>query len=116
MICQPPLESNFQLATSFAGQPPPHLHDGGTPLGFKSMVAPTSENARQGDPCLSSGPLRRDVQELQGRVYANAKVSPRLYVTIRKGTQANKVSVEAAIAYMEQLKSWPRYEITFKLF
>ena len=116
MLCQAPLENNFQLATSFAGQPPPHLHGGGTPLGFKSMVAPTSENARQGDPCLSSGPLRRDVQELLGRMYASAKVAPSLHDTIRKGLQAKQVSVEAAKAYMEKLKSLPRYDIAFKLF
>ena len=92
------------------------LHDDSTLLGFKFLVAPTSENANKGNPSLSHTPLSRDVQELLGRVNATSQMAPDLCMVIRQGLQAKQVSAEATDAYIKGLKSLPRYDKSFKLF
>ena len=116
LLRQPPLESNFQLASQIKGKPPPDMHDGSTLLGFQYMVAPTSQTARQGDTSIFNIPLTGDVHELLARMYASAKVAPSLHDTIRKGLQAKQISDEAAKTYFMGLKSLPRYDSAFRLF
>ena len=45
VLRQPALEYNSRLAQSSLAKPPHHLHVHCSPLGFRTMVAPTSENA-----------------------------------------------------------------------
>ena len=39
-----PLENNFKLASSSEAEPPGGMFVGGTPLGFRIMVAPINQN------------------------------------------------------------------------
>ena len=116
LLCKPPLENNQPLAAQIAPKQPPAVHVGGPLLGFKCMVAPTSQTACQGDPKFSHSPISRDVQELLGRVHATSKVAPSLSNCVRKGLQAKQVSFEAQETYLKGLKSLTRYESSFKLF
>ena len=92
------------------------MHDNGTLLGFKRMVAPVSETAREGDPSIFNTPLPRDVQELLGRIDASSKMAPNLHMVIRKVLQAKQVSVEAANTFLGDLKSLTRYDKSFRFF
>ena len=116
LLCKPPMENNWQMAAQIKGKPPYNMHDDSTPLGFKCMVAPTIETARQGDPSFSDTPLSGDVQKLLGRVNATSQMAPSLSVVIRQGLQTKQVSPEAAETFLGDLKSLSRYEKSFKLF
>ncbi len=85
-------------------------------LGFKRMVAPTAQTAKEGHPSIPHTPLSGDVQKLLGSIHATSKVAPDLHNIIREGLQAKQVSPEAATAYLKDLKSLSRYAHAFKLF
>jgi hypothetical protein len=116
MLCKPPLESHWPMATQTKRKQAPAMHANSPILGFKSMVAPNSETARQGDPKFSDKTISWDVQKLLGRVHALSTLAPRLYDCIRKGLQAKQVSFEAQDTYLKGLKSIQRYNAYFKLF
>ena len=116
LLCKPPLVSNWQMAAQTKGKQAFNLHDDHTLLGFSTMVAPTNQTARQGDPCFPNPPLSRDVQELLGRVHASSQMAPDLHNIFREGLHVKQVSPEAANSYLKDLKSLPRYNRAFKLF
>ena len=111
-----PLENNFQLAPSVAFKPAPNVHDDNPLLGFKRMVAPTVETARQGHTGVPHTPLSGDVQKLLGRIHASAEVAPNLHDIIRKGLQAKQIDHEGSKTFLSQLKNIQRYNRPFKLF
>jgi hypothetical protein len=116
MLCKPPLESHWPMATQTKRKQAPAMYVNSPILGFKSMVAPNSETARQGDPKFSDKTISWDVQKLLGRVHALSTLAPRLSDCIRKGLQAKQVSSEAQDTYLKGLKSIQRYNASFKLF
>ena len=73
-------------------------------LGFKCMVAPNYETARQGDPKFFDKTISWDVQQLLGRVHALFTLAPSLSHCIRKGLEAKQVSPEAQDTYLKGLK------------
>ena len=116
LLCKHPLENNRQVVASLKGKQTYHLHDDNSLLGFKFMVAPTSETARKGVPRNSGPPLSGHVQQLLGRINASAQVAPDLHSVIRKSLESKQISSEAVDRFLKQLKSIQRYDRAFKLF
>ena len=116
MLCQPPLENYQPMAAQTQGKQAAAMHANSPILGFKCMVAPNSETARQGDPKFFNKTISGDVQKLLGRIYALSTLAPSLSSCIREGLQAKQVSSEAQDTYLKGLKSIQRYDASFKLF
>ena len=96
LLRQPTLESHSQMAPPIKGTPPSQMYDDNPLLGFKYLVAPTNETARQGDPSFSNQTVPRDVQKLLGRINASATMAPSLRDTIPEGLQARQINPEAS--------------------
>ena len=116
LLCQPPLENNFHVATQASREQAPRLPHGGSLLGFQCLVAPTCEAARATQPSVRDTAILGDVQELLGRIHATAQVAPTLCATVRQGLQRKQVTPEAATAFLKSKKCLPRYDKAFKLF
>ena len=116
MLCKTHLENNQPMAAQIEGKQAPAVHVHSPILGFKCMVAPNSETARQGNPKFFDKTISRDVQELLGRIYACSTLAPSLSNCIRTGLQAKQVSSEAQDTYLKGLRSTQRYDASFKLF
>ena len=74
----PPLEDNQPMASKIGGKLAPKVHAHSPILGFKCMVAPNSETARQRDPKFFDKTISWDVQNLLGRVHALSTLAPSL--------------------------------------
>ena len=85
-------------------------------LGFKFMVAPTSENAKKGLSGPTNTPLPGDVQQFLGRINASSSLAPSLHSTIRQGMESKQIPPKIVDTYLKSLISLPRYERSFKLF
>ena len=85
-------------------------------LGFKSMVAPTIETARQGHTGVYNPPISRHVQKLLGRVHASAQMAPHLCHIVRQGLQAKQIGHEATTTFLKNLNTLNRYNRPFQLF
>ena len=116
LLCKPSLDNNRAMVAQIKAKQRTCLPNHSPLLGFKRMVAPVSETARQGDPSLLNTPIPRDVQELLGRIDASSKMAPSLHMVIRKGLHAKQVSNEAADTFLGDLKSLCRYDKSFKAF
>ena len=116
LLCKSALENNWSLASQAKRKQTSEMHAHSPLLGFKCMVAPNSETARQGNPKFSDKTLSGDVQKLLGRVHALSTLAPSLSGCIRSGLQAKQVSLEAQDTYLRGLKSIQRYNASFKLF
>ena len=81
LLCKSALENNWSLASQAKRKQTSEMHAHSPLLGFKCMVAPKSENARQGNPKFSYKTLH--VQILLEKIHA-----PSLPRYIRSGSQA----------------------------
>ena len=98
---QTPLESHKPMASQIKGKQTCAMFDDRSLLGFKSMVAPTSETASQGYPCPYNTPIPRDVQQLLGRIHASTSLAPSLCDIIRKGLEHKEIQGEVADTYLK---------------
>ena len=102
---QTPLESIRSVVASFKAKPPRNVPNDNPLLGFKCMVAPTNETARQGYPDNNNTTVLGNVQKLLGRIYATAQVAPSLHHCIRQGLQAKQISDEISTTFLKGIKS-----------
>ena len=114
-LCKPPMENYFKLAAKVVGKPPPKMSDGHPPLGWCTMVAPTSKTAVPPHPSICNTSLSRDVQKLPGGIYATTQVAPSLHSVIRKTLEGKQISPEDIDLYLKEQKSIARYDSAFKL-
>ena len=92
LLCKPSLEGYKSMVAKIKGKQAPKVHAHSPILGFKCMVAPTSETARQGDPRFFNQTFSWDVQKLLGRVHALSTLAPSLSNCLKKGLEAKQVS------------------------
>ena len=116
VLCKSPMENHKPMAESSSGKSRSQMSHCDPLLGFKSMVAPTSETAGQGDPGTFHPTISRDVQELLGRIHAGATLAPNLHGVVRKGLESKQIPSEMVDTYLKRVNSLERYERSFKLF
>ena len=115
LLSQPPMNRHPTMAPSSLGEPTFGLHDHGSLMGFRCMVAPTSQTASTKVQGLDSSPLSRHVPQLLGRTFATPKVASPLRSVIREVLQRREISSEDIEAYLNQQGSLDRHQSTFKL-
>ena len=98
LLCKPTMDHNKQMAPLVTTKQTSRMSHDNPLLGFKRVVDPTSQTAKEGHPSLHHTPISGDVQKLLGSIHATSKVAPDLYDIIREGLQAKQVSNEATTA------------------
>ena len=113
---QPPMEPHPPLVTKIKTKPAHYLPHRGPLLGFRSVVAPTSEIARTANAVFSDTPLLRDVHQLPPNTHACAKMAPTLSYTLRQVLQSRQISPKDIQNFLDQHPSIKRYDQAFRVF
>ena len=113
-VCKPTLEGHPTVAASSENEPQCNLFTGGPLLGFCNMVAPVNKVGKTRVQVSSFSTSERDVQQLLGRVYAEAQMAPGLSDCIRKILEKQQVQSEDIDLYLGGLKSLKRYDLPFR--
>jgi hypothetical protein len=116
LVGQTPLEFNSTVAPSIEDCTLGAVPHGGTLLGWKFLVAPTSKTACEGDPSNFNKTQVGSFHKLPGRDDATYQVAPSLCHVIRSLLEGKQISPEGVENYLNQLPSLPRYDSAFKSF
>ena len=115
MLRQPTMESNSSMVAKVASKQAYYMPHGSTLLGWKLMVAPTSQAAREGDPGFSNQTSLGAFHKLPRRGDASYKVAPSLLDVIRKTLEDKQVQATYITSYLNDTKSLERYNHAFKV-
>ena len=116
LLCQPPLDSNRQVAPKTLGAPSHHLLNDNSILGFSTVVAPFTKVKSSQNTGGPSTTLSRLFHKLPGDPNATNSVAPSLHHLIRSMLEKQQMSAESITLYLEKLPSLVRYQNAFNYF
>ena len=116
VLGKPSLDSNSVLAEQTSGSTLGEMRHGSPLVGWKLMVAPTSQTARQGSPSNFSSAKVGFVQQLPGRTDASYKMAPSLCSVVRLLLERKQVPDQGISLYLKPTSTLERYDGAFRTF
>ena len=114
LLVKPPLDLNSEVAPQIEDSTLGSMSNGSALLGWKFMVASTSQTASEGNPSNFNSTQVGSFHKLPGREDATYKVAPSLCDVIRGLMERKQMSPESVKEYLSQLPSLQRYGNAFR--
>ena len=116
MLCKPTLDTNRQMVATVVGESPCPMSNGNPPVGFHTLVAPTTQVTSSSKSSGKNFAFSRNVHQQRWTANAPPQVAPNLHTLIRKILEKQQISDENISSYLKQIPSPERYQKAFEKF
>ena len=116
LLCQPPLDNNFTMVGKTKKIPQSQMSNNGTPLGWSSVVAPTSKALGPQNTGHSHTSPLGIIHKLPGPENETYQMAPTLCAAIRFLLERKQVSAESITSHLTKVEKLASYDKAFRTF